>query len=228
MLSTLSLDHAWDDIDLGELQSPARPDSRHRRSRSDPSAIMQSIRAERNSEWEPCARPQWEAMGPKPSEELETVSKRNLSPAKATGFSPALKKHASVAPARNSLLAPCFGDEPVEPQLPAEPRMLPLVPSSSSEGADDDVDDLALMPQIDVGAFGSLAVPTVDEFEAPAVGEKAAKNYSKKDVPMWTVEEDLLILQLVDQVSHKAHAADIVLSRARQHAESSLARPRTL
>ena len=224
MVSTLSLDHAWDDIDLGELQSPARPDSRHRRSRSDPSAIMQSIRAERNSEWEPCARPQWEAVGP-PPEESEAVSKRNLSPAKATGFSPAMKKHASVAPARNSLLAPQFGDDPVEPPLPAEPQMLALVPSSSGVGADDDIDELALMPQIDVLAgppFGSLAVPTADEFEAPAVGEKAAKNYSKKDVPMWTVEEDLLILQLVDQVRRSAQTPPILLfplSCSQRHAQ---------
>ena len=43
-------------------------------------------------------------------------------------------------------------------------------------------------------------MPTAEEFEAAPTGEKAPKNYSKKDVPMWTVEEDLLILQLVEQV----------------------------
>ena len=42
-------------------------------------------------------------------------------------------------------------------------------------------------------------MPSADEFESAGNGEKAPKNYSKKDVPMWTVEEDLLILQLVEQ-----------------------------
>ena len=191
----VSLEHAWDDIDLGELTSPARPPTAHRRTRSDPSEIMQSVRAERgHAAGAPSMMPQkWDQS--LPSQELAPMGKRDLSPAKATGFSPAMKKHASVAPARNSLLAPCF-----DMADPSAAFLADLPGAGTAEADEDTSDQLLLMPPPPPITLGPLTMPTAEEFEAAPTGEKAPKNYSKKDVPMWTVEEDLLILQLVEQV----------------------------
>ena len=195
------MEHAWDDIDLGELASPVRPGS-HRRSRSDPSAMLQSIRKERDGASAIPPPPQWEALGAmEPGPLLEAVAKRNLSPAKATGFSPAMKKHTSVAPNHNqrtSLLPPAFefADAVGDMTESAEPNDS----SSVDKDADDANDDPIIMPpSVSFPLAGGLVVPSADEFESAGNGEKAPKNYSKKDVPMWTVEEDLLILQLVEQ-----------------------------
>ena len=49
--------------------------------------------------------------------------------------------------------------------------------------------------------------PTVADhhliFTAEELAQRKLPNYSKKDVPMWTVEEDLLILQLVEKHGKK-------------------------
>ena len=45
--------------------------------------------------------------------------------------------------------------------------------------------------------------PSTSMFTAEELAQPKLPNYSKKDVPMWTVEEDLLILQLVDQHGKK-------------------------
>ena len=202
----LQMEHAWDDIDLGELTSPARPGS-HRRSRSDPSDMLQAIREERNAAGEAGQRrPKWDvAEIVEGAHAAEVAAKRNLSPAKATGFSPAMKKHASIQPShhqRTSLLPPAFdftentGD--VDTSI-----------GSSAEGgsSDDAAGHVILSPPVGFPLAGGLVVPSAEDFEAAAGGEKAPKNYSKKDVPMWTVEEDLLILKLVEQVKYRHHRA---------------------
>jgi hypothetical protein len=45
--------------------------------------------------------------------------------------------------------------------------------------------------------------PSTSMFTPEELAQPKQPNYSKKDVPMWTVEEDLLILQLVDQHGKK-------------------------
>ena len=45
--------------------------------------------------------------------------------------------------------------------------------------------------------------PSASMFTPEELAQPKQPNYSKKDVPMWTVEEDLLILQLVDQHGKK-------------------------
>ncbi|KAL1525895.1 hypothetical protein AB1Y20_020723 [Prymnesium parvum] len=132
---------AWDDDELMEAPSRAVP---HRRVRSDPTDIMQALRAERE---------RWGG-----AEISGGAAKRDLSPLGSVGMSPAFKKHAaahydSFALPRFSLAHAPFGGD-------AEGTGTP-------ESADDDVE---------------------------ATGKS-----SKKDVPMWTVEEDLLILQLVER-----------------------------
>ena len=53
--------------------------------------------------------------------------------------------------------------------------------------------------------FDNLPVPgpSASMFTPEELAQPKQPNYSKKDVPMWTVEEDLLILQLVDQHGKK-------------------------
>ena len=45
--------------------------------------------------------------------------------------------------------------------------------------------------------------PSTSIFTAEELAQPKLPNYSKKDVPMWTVEEDLLILQLVEKHGKK-------------------------
>jgi hypothetical protein len=214
----LQMEHAWDDIDLGELASPARPGS-HRRSRSDPSEMLQAIREERNAAGDAAQmRPKWDAEGANDgAQAAEVVPKRNLSPAKATGFSPAMKKHASIQPShhqRTSLLPPAFDFADGAGDLEAG------VGSSGEGGAgdEDEAAELVIMPPpVNFPLAGGLVVPSAEDFEAAAGGEKAPKNYSKKDVPMWTVEEDLLILKLVEQVRHHSRQGPKMNASASAH-----------
>lgn len=201
----LQMEHAWDDIDLGELTSPARPGS-HRRSRSDPSDMLQAIREERNAAVEAGQqRTKWDVAEIVEGGHKEVVAKRNLSPAKATGFSPAMKKHASIQPShhqRTSLLPPAFDFTETTGDVDVS------VSSGSEGGSSDDAAGRVIMPPpVGFPLAGGLVVPSAEDFEAAAGGEKAPKNYSKKDVPMWTVEEDLLILKLVEQVRYRRHRA---------------------
>ena len=48
------------------------------------------------------------------------------------------------------------------------------------------------------------ANPSVSEVDQGESTEGETKSLNKKDVPMWTVEEDLLILKLVEQVCSQA------------------------
>jgi len=214
----LQMEHAWDDIDLGELASPARPGS-HRRSRSDPSEMLQAIREERHAAGDAAQmRPKWDAEGANDgAQAVEVVPKRDLSPAKATGFSPAMKKHASIQPShhqRTSLLPPAFDFADGAGDLEAG------VGSSGEGGAgdEDEAAELVIMPPpVNFPLAGGLVVPSAEDFEAAAGGEKAPKNYSKKDVPMWTVEEDLLILKLVEQVRHHSRQGPKMNASASAH-----------
>jgi len=147
-----------DDMEL--LTSPsARPGAPHRRVRSDPSDIMQALRAERS---------QWGGL-----ESVAPAPKRDLSPMmESSGFSPAFKKHAPSTASHPD-------DVPVHGML--------AFPSHSN---------LFSAPALEVdltAAGGDDAGGDADSADG------TGKVGSKKDVPMWTVEEDLLILQLVEK-----------------------------
>jgi len=149
-----------DDMEL--LSSPSsRPGAPHRRVRSDPSDVMQALRAERQS---------WGGLS-----EIAPAPKRDLSPLMdGSGFSPAFKKH---APGR-------------APHLEDGSRALGHFPATglfSGPGLDSDLTAAAYDPEM------------VLDGPADSVDAAAGKGGSKKDVPMWTVEEDLLILQLVEK-----------------------------
>jgi len=148
-----------DDMEL--LSSPsARPGAPHRRIRSDPSDIMQALRAERS---------QWGGLGG-----VAPAPKRDLSPMmESSGFSPAFKKHA-----------------PSSTAAPPHPDDMPVLafPSRSNLFS-------APALEADLTAAAASEEVTAD----PDAADGAGKGGSKKDVPMWTVEEDLLILQLVEK-----------------------------
>ena len=204
MQSTL-LDHALDDEFAMHLSSPSRP--AHRRTRSDPSDILQSIRAERSSlpssndafqqEW--MAAPE-EALAaaaggvPLPAEPALEKPKRDLSPTKApTGFSPALKKQASLG---SNAVVPPIGLA-FELAMPGEADVYEVAAAAGEAGGSSSI---PLPLGFDIGAEdleGDAGADAADDGEGGEGGGN--KKYSKKDVPMWTVEEDLLILQLVEK-----------------------------
>jgi len=75
-------------------------------------------------------------------------------------------------------------------------------PSSNSSDADDEP---ASTRQMCSSLFANLPFPgpSPSMFTPEELAQPKLPNYSKKDVPMWTVEEDLLILQLVEQHGKK-------------------------
>merc|ERR1719446_1003964 len=72
-----------------------------------------------------------------------------------------------------------------------EPLALQESTSRSSSRSEDPADPFAASAP---GVFGLAPLPLGEPCHT-----KKEPNYNKKDVPMWTVEEDLLILQLVEQ-----------------------------
>jgi len=176
--------YALDDVDLAHITSPARPI--HRRNRSDPTEINWSaLRAARDSGQlglEPLMPVSFDALRPPPT--FDVAPKRDLSPMKGgTGYSPAVKKHASVLSGAESMLMM----DPDQPELAYQEST-----SRSSSRSED------LSPEM-----GAAAAAGVLGLAPLPLGEpchtKKEPNYNKRDVPMWTVEEDLLILQLVEQ-----------------------------
>jgi len=144
------MEFSFDDL---ELLGSTPPSGGHRRVRSDPTDIMQALRAER-AEW----------GGPTL---FSSAPKRDLSPMEYESDAPEKKRLATSHPTSYPVAPfnpPLFGSaipQP-EPQL-GDPDGTGMM---SLGGANDDID---------------------------------ATGKSKKDVPMWTVEEDLLILQLVEK-----------------------------
>lgn len=136
-----------DDMDIGS--SPRS--SSHRRSRSDPTDLMQGLRAERS---------QW--GGAAPLFPVASTAKRDLSPGGWADF---------------------------ELDVPKRPRPAPLR-----------YQDGVPLSELEAELFSQ---PSPEEIYSPVVSEggssSSGKTVSKKDVPMWTVEEDLLIMQLVEQ-----------------------------
>jgi len=79
-------------------------------------------------------------------------------------------------------------------------------PSSTSSDPEDEPSDAEARPQgLRTTLFDNLpfAGPTPSMFTPEELAQPKLPNYSKKDVPMWHVEEDLLILQLVEQHGKK-------------------------
>ena len=204
--------YSLDDVDLAQLTSPARP--LHRRARSDPSSEIDwaRLRAERGDG--PLMHVDFDdldgaadlAIAGSPvraraPDADAAVFKRALSPmANGTGYSPAIKKHLSVSDMPLMTIAEGGGGGDTRP------------PSSNSSVSDD---SSALEP---ARAGGALPKPETLGLVPLPLGEpchlKKEPNYNKKDVPMWTVEEDLLILQLVEQVRRRPRAP------ARPHARA--------
>jgi len=106
-----------------------------------------------------------------PSEMMLGALKRDLSPMEES-ISPASKKH-----------APSLPDELSIP--PYQPKLFRVV----SDGPCDESEAMAAYDPEGTGSFGNAGDDDI---------ETTGKS-SKKDVPMWTVEEDLLILQLVEK-----------------------------
>jgi len=77
----------------------------------------------------------------------------------------------------------------------------------SSINSDAESDDFASEPEKPKkrSIFSRLPFPkpSTSMFTPEELAQPKQPNYSKKDVPMWTVEEDLLILQLVEQHGKK-------------------------
>ena len=183
--------YALDDVDLAQLTSPARP--LHRRARSDPTEIdWVQLRASRDV---PLVQMGFEALEERPARAEASASasspvrslanaeeaafKRALSPmAGGTGYSPAIKKHLSIM------------DMPL---MTIEEGTRPAAPNSSI--SDDSGAPEAARALPDPESLGLQPLPLGEPCHL-----KKEPNYNKKDVPMWTVEEDLLILQLVEQV----------------------------
>ena len=190
---TVDTVYALDDIDLAHLTSPPRHG--HRRHRSDPSAILPSLRKVRDNICALAEVPEEEAAPTADggasvevvglAELSSTSTKRELSPARnVSGCFPAVKKRLSGPPSELSVSSTAEGA------------------GQSEEEEEDGATSARSHPSV---LFGGIELAG----QAPLVSEpdpfaKKEPNYSKKDVPMWTVEEDLLILQLVEQVRRRA------------------------
>lgn len=147
---------ASDDMEL--LGSPSsRPGAPHRRIRSDPTDILQALRAERNSTWGGSA-------------DYVPATKRDLSPMGSSSSYPAFKKHAAG--------------------------------HSSMKTEDHGMPYHSMFVDAGLATVLLTATPCDSDvgFDAGSETNDAPSGKgSKKDVPMWTVEEDLLILQLVER-----------------------------
>ena len=195
--------YALDDVDLAHLTSPARPN--HRRVRSDPTEIdwvalrgQQAglLRAEQyqgpfgggagagaGASEPPTGASPIRAPAADPAAAL----KRVLSPMQAaTGYSPLVKKQLSMIGGAEGAMI-----------LNAEQLRNSDGNGSTSSSPSEDESDRALPPPVPFGLAGQTGLAPLP-LGAPC-HEKTEPNYNKKDVPMWTVEEDLLILQLVEQ-----------------------------
>ena len=185
---------ASDDIDFTHLISPAR--AVHRRTRSDPTEIdFASLRADVAAD---------RSKGP-----------GNLTTEVPLGGSPVRMRPPAAASIKRDL-SPMPGGTGFSPAIKRQSSH-PVVPTggdyratSTSNSNSDDDDELPLP-----GELGLAPLPL-----GPPLDEKKQPNYNKKDVPMWTVEEDLLILQLVEQVC--ARLTMRALSARASHTTASL------